>query len=322
MKQLAAFLFIVILMNSCKKEEDIDNYEIKIDASNNIPLKISADFEVFINLDSSRNIIIKNKSKNFNKVLWDFGDNSISTEINPKHTYTINGKKTIKLIVENAQKQKDSLAITLYDKLFENQNQCEFFLTDIPKISYTVYSYKFYGGDGKFYYSIGNTFNINPTQYVDSFSFDSYTTNKRYFYTYYSENKITTFKKHNTFDLKDFYSLTKDFGSSVSLYDRTFQSGSFDPVTFNDTILNIQYNNGFVEIKDTKLGHSFRGYLSSYSSSNSYVFSMPNKVATLSGYETEIISFSKTSNFIYLEHNWDTWTTIYKTNIKYSGIIQ
>jgi len=322
MKQIAALLFIVFLMNSCKKEEELENYEIKIDASNNIPLKISADFEVFINIDSSNIITIKNKSKNFNKVFWDFGDNSTSTEINPKHTYTVNGEKIIKLIIENKQKQKDSLAIALGVKMFENQNQCEFFLTDIPKKGFTVYRYKYFFGDGKFYYSIGDKFSINPTQYVDSFSFDSYTTNKSYFYTYYSENKITTYKKHNTFDLKDFYSLTKDLGSSVFLYDRTFQSGSFNPIYFNDTTLKIHYNNGFVEIIDNTLEHSFKGYLSSYSTSNSYAFSMPNKVATPAGYETEIIIFTKNNNRVYLEHKWDTWSTIYQTKIQYWGLIQ
>jgi len=298
----------------------MENFVIKKDASNNIPLKIVADFEVFINLDSAKTIYIKNKSKNYNKLIWDFGDNTTSHEINPKHTYTINGKKKVKLVVENEFKQKDSLVLSLYDKMFEYQNECEYFLTDISKVRFTVYRIKIYAGDGIFSYTIGDKFNINPTEYIDSFSFDTYSTKKNYFFTYYTENKVTTFKKHNTIDLRDFYSLTRDLGSSALLYDRTFSSGTFDPIKFNDTILKINYNNGFIEVVDSTLGHSFKGYLSSHSASNTFVFSMPNRLATIGGIESESISFSKTNNYVSLKHEW--YSGIYSTNIEYFGLIQ
>ncbi len=311
-------LGIISLFFSCKKEEELEEYDIKIEATNNIPLPIKADFEVFIHIDSQRNVHFINKSKNFAKVTWHFGDNTTSNEINPTHFYQNGNNKTVKLVVENKQHQKDSISIPISYRWFEYRLECEYFLTDIQNKGYTVYNIKRYGGDGKFYFSLGDKATTIPTQFIDSFFYKTYTTDQSYFYKYYSENKITMYKRYMTLNLKDFYSLTFDLGMPINFNERTFKNGLSDPEILNDTVLTLKYNNGLLELTDTKLGHSFRGYLCSKSVSNTYVFSMPNRV-DIGSIKTEEITFVKNSKNVNAMRNWDGGSEIWSATLNYYG---
>ncbi len=314
-------LLVFILMTalfSCEKKEEIEEYEIKIDATNNIPLPIKAEFEVFINIDSQANIHFINKSKNFTKARWDFGDNTTSNEINPTHIYLNGNQKTVKLVVENNQKQKDSISIPISYRWFEYYTDCEFFLTDLENKGYTVYNTKIYGGDGKFSYSLGDKPTTKPTQFIDSFFYKTYTTDQSYFYKYYTDNNITMYKKYTTLNLKDFYAITFDLGTTVNFQNRTYTNGLSDPEILNDTVLTLKYNNGLLELRDDKLGHSFRGYLRSNQSTNTYTFSMPTK-KTSGRIETEEIVFSKDNKYVRAEHKWYGGMDQYTTTIDYFG---
>jgi PKD repeat protein len=310
--------FSIIVYSSCKKEEELEQYEIKIEASNNIPPPIKADFEVFINMDSGKYVHFINKSKNFTKVTWHFGDNTTSNEINPTHFFSNGNNKTVKLVVENKQNQKDSISIPISYRWFEYRIDCEYFLTDIKNKGYTIYNIKMYGGDGKFYFSLGDKPTTTPTQFIDSFFYKTYTTDQSYFYKYYSENNITMYKRYITLDLKDFYSLAFDLGMPINFNERTYKNGLSDPEILNDTLLTLKYNNGLLELTDTTLGHSFRGYLCSKSVSNTYVFSMPNKENT-SRIETEEITFVKNNKNVNARREWNGWMEQYTTTIDYFG---
>lgn len=314
------FLLILILMFtffSCEKKEEMEEYEIKIDATNNIPLPIKAEFEVFINIDSQANVHFINKSKNFIKVTWHFGDNTTSNEINPTHYYFSTGNnKTVKLVVENKQHQKDSISIPITFGFVGTS--CNFFLTDLENKGYTVHNNnKIYGNDGKFSYSLGYKSTTKPIQFIDSFFYNTYTTEQCFFYTYYTVNNITTYKKHITLDLKDFYALTIDLGAPVNFYHRSYTNGLLDPEILSDTVLNLKYNNGLLELIDNKLGHSFRGYLS-FASWNTYKFSMPYK-ENKGLIETEEIVLYKNDKDIYAEHKWNGGFAQYTTTIDYFG---
>lgn len=322
---LALVLAIVLFVVSCKKEEELppyENHSIKIDGSNNIPPKLKADFEIFINLDSGLNYQFINRSKNFSKAIWDFGDGVKSNELNPSHEYLKGGTRTIKLIIENQIKQKDSLTIS-YSPPFNNyQNECEFFLTDIENKGYSVFNIKIYGGDGKFSYSIGPNYVTNPIQFEEYFSFKTHTTNKTPFITYYTANKVTTYKRHYTLDLKDFYKIVPDLGSPAYFSSRYFDAYPNDIEYFNDTLLNIHFYDGYLELLDTVLGHRFGGYLSSYSTSNTYKFAMPNKEQTTSGLEMISITISKTNSNISAEHIWANLGSRPNIRLNYNGVRQ
>ena len=64
-----------------------------------------------------------NTSANYDSVLWDFGDGTTSTEINPAHTYTCPGIKQIVLTVTNEFCDPDvSDSITIPLTITDSQN--------------------------------------------------------------------------------------------------------------------------------------------------------------------------------------------------------
>lgn len=86
-KQLSQLFFLLTLFNifftSCKKE-----------AVNPAP---TADFVYSGNGNAPSLVSFVNTSQNADTYLWDFGDNSTSTEKDPKHTYTNAGVYTVRL---------------------------------------------------------------------------------------------------------------------------------------------------------------------------------------------------------------------------------
>lgn len=50
-------------------------------------------------------VVFENKSKKAESYMWDFGDGNTSTEVNPKHKYSLSGKYKIKLIAKKGNKE-------------------------------------------------------------------------------------------------------------------------------------------------------------------------------------------------------------------------
>jgi hypothetical protein len=373
MKQLAALFFIVLLFNSCKKEEErpsavatlpipdfyftvatntdhtisltlknlskdadgyvwyLDNqdsvntfeptyiiernktYKITLKAYNRFGSKIVnrfidiftipiiPDFSVIINLDSPNNVRFVNKSTNFDKLTWDFGEGTKSSELNPSHEFTSNLDRKVKLIVENNMKQKDSITIVFKYNQWLQENKCELYLLDLLNFKFVVkkdFSYS----DKNHTYSIGPNFNNNQLPFLDSFILVNNTSEKTYFVTYYSLNKITSYRKYSTIDLSTFFTDLPNLLGTFAFNNRIQESSLNPPNNYNDTTLTISFSNGLILLEDKKLQHKFTGYLSSLSNNNEYVFKYPDYTIDKTTISQNIV-FSRTTNSVVATYN-------------------
>jgi len=74
-----------------------------------------------------------NQSQNANSYIWDFGDGSTSTQVNPWHQYTQPGTYTVKLIAMNPPLPNDTLIKTNYITVLNSQ------LIQENQILYSIY---------------------------------------------------------------------------------------------------------------------------------------------------------------------------------------
>src|SRR6187551_2342375 len=89
MKAYYLFLLIVFAILGCNKEDSIT------------PPIANFDFTSSNNFLEPSEITFANKSTDAKEYSWDFGDNSTSTGINPKHTYINGGTYKAVLIASN-----------------------------------------------------------------------------------------------------------------------------------------------------------------------------------------------------------------------------
>ncbi|GAB3937831.1 PKD domain-containing protein [Mucilaginibacter myungsuensis] len=85
-----ALLLCLAAATSCKKEE-LDAY---VDPPYDLPL---TDYEVVPDANDAFTFSFKNKTSNYGKVEWRFGDDTLKFDDNPTHTYLTTGKYTVDL---------------------------------------------------------------------------------------------------------------------------------------------------------------------------------------------------------------------------------
>lgn len=66
-------------------------------------------------------ISLENASKNAESYEWDFGDGNTSTEVNPKHDYTLSGRYTVTL----KAKSKNKESVSSKEVFFEAPQECK-----------------------------------------------------------------------------------------------------------------------------------------------------------------------------------------------------
>lgn len=288
---------------------------------NSIPKLVSADFKVYLNIDSVNMVRLINKSKKFKKLLWKFSDNTTSTELNPIHEFSNNTERTIKLIVENEYNQKDSLTVTYpAGQITPFQNSVSIYLEDYKNLVYGAYRNLMYGSPGKYYSSNGPEFTLDPSPYTDFFYVYTNSLNVNYFITYFEYGKITYYLKQKTLNLTNLNSVMSFATGSFNFFDRQKTFSNSSTIYFNDTTLNVMNDNGMLKINDTKLGHSFQGYLSSISADNVYTFSTPIIFSgSFTNFESQSISVSPTTNEITSNHSWTVGIAQSTINIIYTG---
>ena len=86
----AVLLFLLLIMISCKKQKEIAYVEPMIDN----PI---TDYEITADPMDAFTFNFKNKSTNFQRLEWRFGDDTLSTENNPVHTFIATGKYLVDL---------------------------------------------------------------------------------------------------------------------------------------------------------------------------------------------------------------------------------
>lgn len=100
---LLSILFMACLF-SCSLEKLHEEVEIN---SSNPPL---ADFQIVNNnCVAACEVSFVNNSSGANTYLWDFGNNSTSTDFEPSHIFNLEGSYPVKLTVSNLNGQKDSI---------------------------------------------------------------------------------------------------------------------------------------------------------------------------------------------------------------------
>lgn len=93
--------YTVILIAKNKKSQVIENLKVTVSDAPKPIGKFS-----YKSLGSGT-IQFTNESKNAEGYLWDFGDNTTSWEIDPKHTYNVNGTYEVKLSAKNTNGTTD-----------------------------------------------------------------------------------------------------------------------------------------------------------------------------------------------------------------------
>lgn len=118
MRKLASLLFVfaVVFFTSCNKENDkiVDNQvtneesggyggqDIPIDNDTaTVPATLPVASFTYI-LHASLTVDFVNQSQYATSYIWDFGDNTISTQTNVTHTFNTKGKYTVTLTAANA----------------------------------------------------------------------------------------------------------------------------------------------------------------------------------------------------------------------------
>lgn len=86
----AVLLVLMLITVSCKKQEQAVYVEPIIDN----PI---TDYEVTADPTDAFTFNFKNKTTNFQRLEWRFGDDTLKTEVNPSHTYLAAGKYTVDL---------------------------------------------------------------------------------------------------------------------------------------------------------------------------------------------------------------------------------
>ncbi len=94
--------YTVILIAKNKKSQVIENLKVTVSDAPKPIGKFS-----YKSLGSGT-IQFTNESKNAEGYLWDFGDNTTSWEIDPKHTYSVNGTYEVKLSAKNTNGTTDT----------------------------------------------------------------------------------------------------------------------------------------------------------------------------------------------------------------------
>jgi PKD repeat protein len=323
MKYIASLLFIVILMNSCKKEEELENYEIKIDASNNIPPPpFKVDFKIFYNMDSANVVSLKNLSTAFEKCTWIFGDSTTSNEVNPTHTFSKIEPRVIKLIIENKNKNKDSLIISFNPTIFIGSYEPERLLIGLDPITYTItQNAVIYNSDliyAMTHISYTDHYIENPEKYIYNVRKFVHTYNDLLSHTYYlyhisNNDKVIGYKKYTTMDLSNISSLFSNISGNYNFTSRfmvkyDYRGGSIDidTIQYNDTTLNVYFTStGAIRVEDTKLSQGFSAFLSSRSTSSNYVFyfDKPNSPGTIDTHYDTYFSVSSQFNEIKMDYS-------------------
>lgn len=267
---------------------------------NNYP-RPTADFKVLFNIDSSNIVSFTNLSVGYTKVLWKFEDNETSSDINPIHHFSTSNKRTVKLIVENIYKNKDSITVEFHADFGKNQLGYQYLITNVNPISYLFYLQFYYSPYQKFGISFGDNFTSNPTyiskEYIRTFTTSDIPDTRIHYYT---DGRITTYKKINDLNLYNIASiLDKVIGEYYFLDRSTYSSYTTDSTIYNDTTLSIRLiGDAIIELKDTKLNHTFTGYLSSTSTTDYYEFRLVPNPVTGSIYEVKYMQFPKKSNSV------------------------
>ncbi len=278
-----------------------------------------ADFNVIINLDSPNIVRFVNKSMNFDKLTWDFGDGTTSTELNPSHVFSNNLNRKVKLVAENNEKQKGSITIEFPYNQWQSENDCELYLKDLDNFRYVVKKMFPYPG-GIHTYSLGPNYNANQLTLKDSIIIENNSSEKTYFIKYYNYNKITSYRKYSTIDLSNFTADLPNFLGTYNFIDRKTEYSSKEPDFYNDTTLSVSFSNGLISIEDNNLQHKFTGYLSSRSTPDKYVFEYPAYRIDNTAFFQEIV-FSRITDTIFAEHTsyWSGFGHNSTTIVKYKG---
>lgn len=94
---MIALALLAVQLQSCDKPETVDVDELVV-----------ADFEYELR---ENHLTITNKSKNYTKLIWYFGDGEISNEESPTHVYQESGTVTLKLIAKNDNTTREKTAL-------------------------------------------------------------------------------------------------------------------------------------------------------------------------------------------------------------------
>ncbi len=283
-------------------------------------IPLVADFSVIINLDSPSIVRFKNNSSNFDKITWDFGDGVKSSELNPSHIFSNNNDRKIKLVAENNEKQKDSITIVFPYNKWQNETLCESYLIDLSNYKYVSKLKYFSYPGGSHTYSIGSNYNENQLPFHDSIILKNSSPEITFFVKYYTEGKITSYRKHSTIDLSNFFTDLTSLQGSYYFNERIKVSSNGPPEYYNDTTLTISFSNGLILLEDKVLHHKFTGYLSSLSNNNEYVFKYGDyriDKTTIS----QNVKFSRITNSVVAEHvtYWSNFGHSTKNTVTYKG---
>jgi gliding motility-associated-like protein len=72
-----------------------------VEQTKEIEIVNSANAQFTVKEECDRTFAFTNTTQNYVSLLWNFGDNTFSTEVNPKHIYNTSGKSTVTLTVYN-----------------------------------------------------------------------------------------------------------------------------------------------------------------------------------------------------------------------------
>ncbi len=269
--------------------------------SNNYPHP-TANFKVVFNIDSSNIVSFTNLSSGYTKVLWKFEDNQTSIENNPIHNFLTSNTRAVKLIVENIYKIRDSITINFNRDFGLYQLNYEYLITDVTPITYSFYLRNiYYNPNGKYGISFGENYTSTPIIITDTFNiwFNNGSTPSTRI-QYYTLNNITTYQKSTDLITDEIQPILNKVLGEYTFYDRsTYSSYTTDSTIYNDTTLSINLiGDALIELKDTKLNHTFTGYLSSTSTNQFYEFRLVPNPVTGSIYEDKYMQFPKNSNTV------------------------
>lgn len=235
--------------------------------------------KAYYNIDSPNYVKFKNTSNIYRTLTWLVDGVVRSNEVNPTIHFTVLGRRNIRLIAENTKGDKNikDFSIYLYSleefsnpvNLLSNINTGTIIIqqdgTNALKKEFTHISYT------DAFSEYPEIFDKKATHIFNSLSPQNY-------YMYLKSDELTSYKKYQTYDFSSASVLYSNILGNYNFKKRmklksTSNSSNIDTTYYRDTMLNLSFiNNSKLEIIDNSLGHTFTGYLSSKSNTNSYVF--------------------------------------------------